>query len=213
MKANEKLENERDEEIYGLTKAVEMYWETLSKQNVEDIIKRTHCIMGETTNSILINFLGEDYTVIFDEKTIKTSEGKQFFNLFIIGIILHYLVHAKDEPVKNQLISFRELWGGNEYYYAFNNRVLKPLTDYLKDKPELLLSFGEKSGGEKIEKGEFGVRIPALPRVPVTILAWSGDEEVEASANFLFDISANQQMETEGLVWLAVATVSELKKM
>ena len=74
------------------------------------------------------------------------------------------------------------------------------------------MKVGYTMGGEKIEKGEFGITIPALPRVPLTILLWTGDDEVAGSANILFDASANEQMETEALVWLSIATVGELKR-
>jgi len=84
---------------------------------------------------------------------------------------------------------------------------------YFKDKPEFLVEAGRALGGEKLKKGEYGISIPALPRVPLTILFWAGDDEVEPSANVLFDASANKHMETEGLVWLSIATVGDLRKM
>lgn len=205
-------QSEFDEELYGLEKAVASAWETLANQSADEVVKRSQCMLGDTSNSYLIRFLGEDYTIKPNEKIILTSAEKPFFNLFKIGIILHYLVHAKNLPLANKLISFRELWGGNEYYYAFNNRVLKPLTSHFGDKPELLMKAGTALNGERIDKGEYGLTIPALPRVPLTVLLWTGDEELEPSANILFDTSANDQMETEALVWLSIAAVSELKK-
>jgi hypothetical protein len=201
-----------DEEIYGLKKAVSEAWATLAKQNPEEVVTRTQCILGETSQEYILRFLGEDYIIDPGKNSVTTVDGQPFFNLFKIGIMLHYMTHAKEQPLENKLISFRELWGGNEYYYAFNNRVLKPLTEHFTAQPQRLLDSGLKLDGGKIDSGEYGLRIPALPRVPVTVLYWSGDDEVAASANVLFDGSANQQMETEAIVWLAVATVSELKK-
>lgn len=210
---DENAEGLEDKEIYGLKKAVETAWDTLNNQSPEDIIKRTLCLLGESSNTLMIQFLGTDYTIQLKERSILTSDGKPFHNRFIIGIILHYLIHAKNIPLGNKFISFRELWGGNEYYYAFNNRVLKPLTELFGDKAELLIKAGGALGGQKIEKGEAGITIPTLARVPVTVLVWGGDEEVQPSANVLFDASANEQMETEGLVWLSIAMVSEFKKI
>jgi hypothetical protein len=201
----------KDKEIYGLEKAVATSWSTLTNQGIDEVVNRTLCFLGDTSDTFIIRFLGEDYNIQFKERSITMSNGKPFHNLFKIGIILHYLVYAKDKPIANRLISFRELWGGNEYYSAFDNRVLKPLTSYFAKKPELLIDAGCRVGGEAITKGDYGISIPALPRVPLTILFWTGDEEVQPAANVLFDSSANEQMETEALVWLAIATVSELK--
>ena len=209
---SEKEQESSEKEIYGLEKAVNTAWDELEKQAPDDVVKRTQCLLGENSRSYVISFVGQEYTIKVEDKIVLTQEGEQFFNLFIIGILLHYMTHAQDKPLANKYISFRELWGGNEYFYAFNNRVMKPLLEHLNEKPERLIKFGEGIGGEKIDKGEFGVTIPALPRVPITILYWSGDEEVEASANVLFDESANEQMETEALVWLSIATIGELRK-
>jgi len=202
----------KDKEIYGLEKAVATAWNILTNQGIDEVVNRTLCFLGDTSNTFIIRFLGEDYNVQFKERAITMSNGKAFHNLFKIGILLHYLVHAQDKPITNKLISFRELWGGNEYYYAFDNRVLKSLTSYFAKQPELLVAAGRKLGGEAITKGDYGISIPALPRVPLTILFWVGDEEVQPSANVLFDSSANEQMETEALVWLAIATVGELNQ-
>ncbi len=200
-----------DELIYGLRKAVETSWHTLKKQCAEDVIERTHCILSDTADSYIVKFLGEEYTLKPQERAIMINGEKPFYDLFKIGIILHYMVHAKDKPIANKLISFRELWGGNEYYPAFTNRVLTPLTEYFCDKPKLLMEAGFALGGVKVDKGEYGISIPILPRVPITVLLWTGDDEVEASGNLLFDGSANEYMETEGLVWLSIAAVAELK--
>lgn len=205
--------DQNDKEIYGLQKAITTSWDILNNEPIESIINRTLCILGESSETILMTFLREEYIINLKKRTIITSSGKSLYNLFKMGIILHYLVHAKNKALMNKLISFRELWGGTEYYYAFNNRVLKPLIDFFSEKPDLLIKAGQSLGAEKVDKGEYGIRIPALPRMPVTVLLWTGDEEVEASANVLFDASANEHMETEGLVWLSIATVSELKKI
>jgi hypothetical protein len=201
-----------DDEVFGLKKAIETAWDEISDQSADEVIKRTQCILGETSNTYLIKFLGEDYIIDPENRVVKTSDCDQFFNLFKIGILLHYMTNAKDIPLKNKFIGFRELWGGNEYFYAFNNRVLKPLITIFSDRPEQLIQAGQKLDGEKSDKGEVGITIPALPRVPVTVLIWGGDDEVQPSANVLFDASANEHMETEALVWLAVATVGELRK-
>jgi hypothetical protein len=212
MSSNKLTKQNNDEEVFGLEKAVDNSWERLLTQSAEGVVNRTLCILGESSKNYILHFLGEDYLIKPEQKMIETRSGEPFYNLFKIGIMLHYMVQAKEKSLANKLISFRELWGGNEYYYAFNNRVLKPLVDTFGNKPELYIQAAKAMGSEKIEKGEYGFKIPGLPRVPVYVLLWTGDDEVDPSANVLFDATANQQMETEALVWLSVATVSELRK-
>ena len=200
-----------DNDIYGLKKAVANSWAAIVDLTIDEMVKRASCILDKESKKMILPFFGRQYSIDITSQVITTAENKTFNNLFQIGIMLHYMAHAQNIPLKNQLISFRELWGGNEYFYAFENRVLKPLIAHFQTKPEDLINAGLKLSGKKIAKGEYGVVIPALPRVPITILFWSGDDEVAASANVLFDASANEQMETEALVWLSIATVGELK--
>ena len=102
---------QNEEEIYGLKKAIETSWDALSKQSPDEVVRRTQCLLGENSKSYVIPFLGQEYTLKLEDKTVETQDGNQFFNLFVIGIILHYMTHAQDKPLANKLISFRELWG------------------------------------------------------------------------------------------------------
>ncbi len=200
------------DEIYGLKKAIKTAWNELGEQQIEEIIKRTMCIMGETNNTLILQLFNKQYLLNLKTKTVHSQDGQRFHNLFIIGIILHYLTHAQNRSLSGRMIGFRELWGGQDYYYAFNNRVLVPLVEIFGTDPEHFVQAATVIGGEKFEKGEYGFKFFGLPRVPVYLLLWTGDSEVAPSINVLFDSSANQQMETEALVWLSVAAVGELKK-
>jgi hypothetical protein len=41
-------------------------------------------------------------------------------------------------------------------------------------------------------------RIPALPRVPVALLWWDGDDEFDPRADLLFDATASHHLTTDG---------------
>jgi hypothetical protein len=68
--------------------------------------------------------------------------------------------------------------------------------------------------GERIEGGDLAFEVWPLPRVPVRLLLWRGDEEVTAGGSVLFDRSA---IEYAGdlvgeLAWLTVWRVRNILK-
>ena len=99
MTGNVSQNQTNDDEVHGLEKAISTAWNELKDQTPDEIIQRTQCILNETSNTFLIKFLGEDYIIDPANRVVKTSNGDQYFNLFKIGIILHYMTHAKNIPL------------------------------------------------------------------------------------------------------------------
>lgn len=66
-------------------------------------------------------------------------------------------------------------------------------------------------GGEKLGYGDCAVKIYSLPLVPITIVLWSETSEFPASANILFDSSADNYLSTEQIVMLSELTVTRLR--
>ena len=49
-------------------------------------------------------------------------------------------------------------------------------------------------GGVKEDYGDVSVRFPALPRVPVVMVLWGGDEEFSPRLSVVFDASIDQHL-------------------
>jgi hypothetical protein len=64
-------------------------------------------------------------------------------------------------------------------------------------------------GGRKLELGQASVEVPAFNLVPITYILWV-DEELPPTANVLFDESANNYLNAEGLANLAELTTWRL---
>jgi len=179
------------EEFYGLDPA-----EVAEKAGVE---------FDRDVGEMYIPFYEDRYKIKFPEKAVRYRDSDQELNPFFTVIIIHYLIGSQDVPLSNKLISFRELYGGDVYYQAFYNRAVRTLAATFSEKPELLLKAAEKLDPKKAEKGDCAVEIAVLPKLPLTVIIWKGDDEVAGSANILFDSTANKHLPTEDL-----AAVSEL---
>ncbi|MGA3094565.1 MAG: DUF3786 domain-containing protein, partial [Dehalococcoidales bacterium] len=116
--------------------------------------------------------------------------------------ILHYLNTADGRPLTDKLITFKELPEGVVYYPTYVKRTIKPLLDKFADRPKSLLAAAASLGGVKANTGDFSFRLNALPRVPLTVTLWLGDEELPPAGNILFDNSITGYLPTEDITVL-----------
>jgi hypothetical protein len=118
-------------------------------------------------------------------------------------LLLHYLITARGIPVADELITFREVPSGSFYYAAFVKRAIVPLVKFFGAKPRLLDGVARMIGQVSPSPGNKALKIFALPRVPVVLSLWGGDEEFPPEANLYFDQSISSYLPTEDIAYLA----------
>ena len=161
---------------------------------------------------IKLNFLNRNCLIRFPEVSITYQENGDEVPLWSKILLLHYLGKSQGNPLTGEWINFRQLSGGDTYYPAFIKRSQKPLLDFFAERLELLEEVAQSLGGRKGSEGDRSVIIPALPRVPIALIFWSGDEEFQPEARILFDSTIPTYLSTEDVAVLAQQTVFGLIK-
>ncbi|MBW2591755.1 MAG: DUF3786 domain-containing protein, partial [Deltaproteobacteria bacterium] len=64
--------------------------------------------------------------------------------------------------------------------------------------------------GTAIEPGDAGFEFSILPKTPMQLILWEGDDEFPAEANILFDKTAGEILSPEDAAWLAGMLVYRL---
>jgi len=129
----------------------------------------------------------------------------------LIYCILCGYANAKIVPETHKLISFRQLKGGQAYFNAFTRRTIYPIEKTFGARPQMLVEAAKILGGIKLEYGDFSVKVYSLPLVPIIVILWAETTEFPATANVLFDASANNYLSTEELAGLAELTTHRLR--
>lgn len=151
-------------------------------------------------SSILLPSLGQLLEVKCPEGTVNFKETS-FSPLWQWSLITtNYLGQTKGSQPTGNLISFRELEGGQTFFPAFQNNTVSRL-NRLPERADLVEINNAclQLGGELSDRGDAGARINFFPRFPITVLFWKGDEEVSSSASLLFDENANCYLHTEDI--------------
>jgi len=159
-----------------------------------------------------LRYLGRDLLLSFPGGMIEAQDGQEPIPLREEILVLHYLEKATGSPLAGRWASFGEIPGGAFYYPVFLKRCKSALVKFFGEDPETLWSAAAEERGEPLGLGDAGVKIQALPFVPLALILWRGDAEFPAEGNVLFDASVTEYLPVEDMVVLAETVVWKLIK-
>ncbi|MBU2490954.1 MAG: DUF3786 domain-containing protein [Proteobacteria bacterium] len=164
--------------------------------------------------TLRVPFLNRVYKVELPEFTYKdeTDPGKEV-PIQEQVILLHYLQGDFDALPQEDWVAYREIPGAGFYDSAFSKRAVVPLIRAFGNDPKGLARAAERLSGSRAPVGDHAWDFLPLPRVPVRMVLWEGDDEFPANANILFDRSAGRILSPEDLAWLAGMLVYRLMSL
>ncbi|MFC1890327.1 DUF3786 domain-containing protein [Thermodesulfobacteriota bacterium] len=130
------------------------------------------------------------------------GEEKDFMTRIILS---HYVLRNGSAPLKGEWISYREFRDAALFMHYFQGQVEGRISRTFEGKADELAASIRVLGGdpyEGIETGDLCYRIRALPKVPMVLIFWDGDEDFPASTRILFDRSAPAYLDMECLAVL-----------
>jgi hypothetical protein len=144
-------------------------------------------------------FLGRTITMSWPDLAFRQDSGEEISIKKRI-VILHYLNGAQEEGPRGEWISFQDIPSARFYMDAFNRRVKLPLIATFGDHPDRLLPAAQELfGATRASIGDMSVQVQALPKVPIILVIWKGDEEFSADGTLLFDLSIKDMLSAEDI--------------
>lgn len=119
-------------------------------------------------------------------------------------MLLNYLSSSKELPFKNEWVTYRELPQGNVFYPNIRTHVLEVLSRFFADSDKYLIrNVLTELGFNFVEsKADMAATANFVPRVPVLIQFWEGEDDVPSSCQILFDRTIADQMHIEDVAGL-----------
>lgn len=128
-------------------------------------------------------------------------------------LVLHYLERASGAPLSGKLVGFDQLAGGRFYGSAFRKRTETPLARIFAPAPARLAEVAASLGGAPADHGDASAILWPFPRVPMTLIVWTGDEELPPNAKVLFDDTAESYLSTEDIAVLGDLVIRRVKEL
>lgn len=154
--------------------------------------------------SMKISCLGMDF-LVSPEGEITT---RGYINPWIKILLLHYIrTGGRGEPA-GKWVSFSELKAGLVKASSFHRDCEEPLRELLDHDMAGTGAMLSRLGAEETvsESADHAWRLQALPKVPVLILYWKEDKDLDVMGSsmcrILFDGSADRFLDVESLIFL-----------
>jgi hypothetical protein len=129
---------------------------------------------------------------------------------FQIALLFYHLLTADGTPVSGRWISFADLPHGRMYNTAFQgysgDEVVKVFGSNLDSLHQVCLSMGGVEAGPASVSFIF----QPLPRVPLMLTYWLGDDEFPSSCKILFDETASHYLPIDACAILGSMLVRKL---
>lgn len=192
----------------GMDKA----WEELAGLDPADVEKRA--LVKYEDGSYVLKCLCMEFAISAKERKIesRSPEAEAIVNrygYFFNHSTLWYLVLAKDIALTGRHIKPQNLKGGDIFFKGTHVLPLEGLARRYGNGRDGFLQRGTALGGKALGAfGDAAVELYPLPRVPVTLILWLGDEEFQPRADLLFDSSCEFQLPLD-IIW-SVAMLSVL---
>jgi len=127
-------------------------------------------------------------------------------------LILHYLLKASGEPLRQDKIPYEDVPGCRPYLPVFERRVVHPLLSAFGYNRDQFRSAGESLGAVAESFGDVSFTLNALPMIPLTFILWEGDQEFPPSLKVLFDPSIDTYLPLEDITVLSKLAAVRITK-
>ncbi|MFZ0034039.1 MAG: DUF3786 domain-containing protein [Sedimentisphaerales bacterium] len=190
--------------------ANEGLWQQLLKLDGQKTAQRAKCRYLLNPERYFIPLLNSEYIVNLPEKKAVSAEGSSETGFTEELCILTYLINSQDLPVANKLTMAQSLSGGQFFFRGLHKLAVENLEEVFGQCPERLYEVMDEFGARRCEFGDACIQLYVLPRIPLTIVIWRGDEEFGARASILFDETAAAQLPLDALWAAANFTIKSL---
>ena len=168
--------------------------EKLKERNVADVCEKAGVVLDGDTDDLLVPSMGEIVRVRLPDYVVL-----QELDMWRHLTLLQYLDTADGTPLSGREIGLGDMRGGLSRGVGFDRDIeMMFARDFRKATAQDVASACEALGGRLLDGGAAVTAvIDYVPRFPVTVRFWCGDEEFPPSGKTLVDASAEHYLTLE----------------
>lgn len=195
----------------------EKAWDILLDLDAKDVTANAKALFNSCDSTYVLTCFGQDICISLKDRIFSSKSKLGTLLVASLGdysrlSILRYLIHAIDLPLSGQLIRPSDLPGGDIFTKGTHILPLDKAAAYFSNNYGEFLIAGKSLGGTQRDYGNMSLNILPFPRVPVTLIIWSGDEEFPSTASLLFDSSCVSYLPTD-IIWSTSMMAVEMMLM
>ena len=197
-----------------------------NEEDVRDVVKQWQAEIKKIDLAQAAKRLGLPYK---DGKLRVDMLGKPFYvnqqgvisadchtNPWLSVVLLAYACHGKGVEPKGEWVTLRQLPGGGDWYRLFYQRGEKPLHNIIDnyfDMISFMLSIFQARDVTDEYPADLAMIVYPVPKVPVLISYSKPEDGLDSNLNLLFDVSATENLITDGLYFLTAGLVTMFERI
>jgi hypothetical protein len=186
------------------------FWEDLERGDIESLCK--NALAGKQSRlDLILPFFNEVLGVDMKNRCLlrKTHTHWERINNPLLELIsLAYLIGAGPEPLRNEMISVKDLKSAH-FFKGPHELKIRPLLDRYGYDIDGFKKSADRLGGKTLDMADTAYRFLVFPKVPLYYLFWRGDQEFKPRLSVLFDRSIENHLAPD-TIWGLVTLVSDL---
>jgi len=199
----------------ALDSRVEALRETLQQVPVNLLEERTganYHLLGPGRGEFHLKLVDSQLSVTYPEFQVLDAQKKELPS-FHHAMLMYYFDSPAAIPVTGKWISFADLPDGRVYDSAFQSNTGNLLIKtFGLDKESLRRACETLKGVALSGFGDAAYVVQALPRIPLLINYWQGDDDFPSTCKLLFDESVSHYLPTEACAILGGMLARKLVK-
>jgi hypothetical protein len=174
--------------------------QVLETRNPESLARRTGAIytpINHASGEFRLTYWSRDVSIKFPEFSGVYVDSGTRLNTFDLTMLAYYFEVCDGQPMSGQWIAFNQIPGGLFYAQAFQGYSGDTLAKAFGNNAEAFQQANERLGGRREFFGNLAYSYQVLPRVPIMVVCWLGDEDFPPSYRMLFDANAHHHLVTD----------------
>jgi len=188
----------------------------LKNKNPERLAACTGAIfnpLGEARGEFRLAYWSREVVIQFPDFLGLFTDTGEAINTFDLTMLAYYFERSDGAPMSGEWIAFNQIPGGLFYAQAFQGYSGGELTKAFGNDAEVFMDANERLGGRREFFGNLAYSYQVLPRVPIMVVCWLGDEDFPASYRILFDSNAHHHLVTDAYAILGSHLTRRLIKL
>lgn len=179
---------------------VEEIRQALKTKNPNSLSHRTGAIFtpaGDESGEFKLAYWSQEVIIRFPAFTGIYVDTGHPVSTFDLTMLAYYFDVCDGQPMTGEWIAFNQIPGGLFYAQAFQGYSGDALAKVFENDIEAFRDANERLGGRREFFGNLAYSYQVLPRVPMMVVCWLGDEDFPPSYRMLFDANAHHHLVTD----------------
>lgn len=170
-----------------------------------------HLAPGPGRDELHLAWWGAPITITCPDMTAISAQGDSL-PAPVQALLLYHLNVSDGAPPTGRWVSFADLPDGRMYAQAFQGYSGNALVKAFDPNVDNFSRAARASGGQPVDVGDAAFAFLPLPRVPLLVTYWLGDDDFPSACKVLFDETATRHLPVDVCAILGGMLAGRIKK-